>query len=142
MTRPDDEPSGWQLVGETLRWLFTKPKPEPVAYLRCSCCEEIAPLASIRHITGSRGVRWVHLAPDEVGCLLCGKFSPRVVGDDIDPAAPGTETVDVECRHRFGFLLAWRRCRTVSTVPATAAVIQCTACGNRTPGPSQGEPRD
>lgn len=116
------------MAKELFTEFFTKPKSAPVSYVRCSACGRVAPSPSIRRITGVADGRLRDLAPPELVCQLCGEASPFAVSDEINPADPDVETVELVCRTRFGMLLFWRRCRTVIIAPAAAAVVQCPAC--------------
>ena len=68
--------------------------------------------------------------PPETVCPLCRHAQPRTVGDEL------SGTVEVRCGFRWGLRLGWRRCATVHTVPADAALIACPVCGTLTTGPS------
>jgi hypothetical protein len=112
----------WHEVRDVVRDLIDltrRPAPYPVLYLRCGDCGKVAPRTSVRHHAG-----W---------CPLCDAYSPRVVGDQVDPGDPDVETVAMTCTARFGCFQFWRRCDNTFTAPAAATVVRCTACGERYP---------
>jgi Zn finger protein HypA/HybF involved in hydrogenase expression len=108
----------WDVV-RALIDLTRRPAPHPVLYLWCGDCGKVAPRTSVRHHTG-----W---------CPLCDAYSPRVVGDQVDPDEPDVETVTRTCAARLSCFQLWRRCHNTFTAPAAATVVRCTACGQHYP---------
>lgn len=72
--------NAWEILVDATR----RPKLHPVRYLRCDRCGKVASRTSIRHQAGwTYGASPGHTAPPEYPCLLCGAYSPRVVGDQV-----------------------------------------------------------
>lgn len=124
------------LTWEVLVDITRRPKPYPVLYVRCDSCGKVAPRTIVRHhgVWSSDGTGYT--TPAEHECPLCGAYSPRVLGDQLDPGDSDVTTVRMTCTVRFGCFQFWRRCDTTFTVPAAATLVHCAACGERYPGPA------
>lgn len=119
-------------VGEVIGDIVRRPAPHPVRYQRCDRCGGVAPRDRVRHygrLTSDPMIASV--TPPEYPCPLCEEYSPRVVGDEVDPGDPAVPTMTLVCTVRFGLWQGWRQCRTTFTVPAVAALVHCPACGAR-----------
>lgn len=125
-----------RLVWEVLVDITRRPKPEPVLYVQCDSCGKVAPRTSVRHHGRWSSDGSGYTTPPEYPCPLCGEYSPRVLGDQFDPDDPDVATVTMACTVRFGCWQFWRRCDTTFTVPASAALVHCSACGERYSGPA------
>lgn len=120
-------------VAELLSEIAHGPRPYPVLYLRCDACGEVAPRLIVRRqgtFTISDDGTEGYATPNEYQCPLCGVWTPRVLGDQVDPDNPATDTVLITCEHRLWAGYLWRRCRTTFRAPSQAAIIRCPACGH------------